>query len=209
LACYLDSTTIGGNPGLTYENDTVTINGNLYVSGTTFSSNNVVYENTILSIGTSESEKFTRGVLITDPDANVMISYTNVLTIGYTHGAPNDVNLFPIDKDIHLEVLGNVSAKNFFGDAINLKNTTDILPGTYGDCSNVPMITVDSSGRPSSIDLVSVRCTSLEEVTHVGNSTSRSIRFENAETSLVTSGNIGVANSNPTALLCVGEGVQI
>lgn len=209
LAYYLDSTTIGGNTGLMYDNSTFTVNGNLYVSGTTFSSNNVVYENSILSIGSSDSERFTKGLLFTNSESNVMISYTNVLTVGYTHGTPNDVEIFPTDQDIHLEVLGNVSAKNFFGNATNLVHTSDIPPGTYGDCSTVPQITIDSNGRPSSIQLVSIRCSSLEEVTNVGATTSKSIQFCDENISLTTSGKVGISNSNPSSLLCVGTGVRI
>jgi hypothetical protein len=209
LAYYLDSTTIGGNTGLTYDDNTFTINGNLYVSGTTFSSNNVVYENSILSIGSSNSERFTKGLLFTNSESNVMISYTNVLTIGYTHGTPNDVEIFPTDQDIHLDVLGNVSAKNFFGNATSLIHTSDIPPGTYGDCSTVPRLTVDSNGRPSSVQLVSIRCNSLEDVTNVGATTSKSIQFGDENVSLTTSGKVGISNSNPTSLLCIGEGVRI
>jgi hypothetical protein len=201
LAYYVDSTTIGGDPGLSF------VNGNLYVSGTTITSNNVSYESSVLSVGSTDDDEFTKGILLVNSHANVMISYTNVLTIGYTLSSTNDIKLFPKeDEDIHLNVLGNVSAKNFFGDASRLKNTIDTPDGTYGDGLSVPQITV-TEGRPS-VSLVGIQ-SSLESVTEFGTSTSKSIQFENEKVSLTTSGKVGIANSNPTTLLCVGDGVQI
>jgi hypothetical protein len=209
LAYYVNPTTIGGNPGLSFENSTLTVNGNLYVSGSTVSSNNVAYENSILSIGTGDFDAFTKGVLFTNSRANVMISYTNVLTIGYTHNSASDVKLFPADGEkIQLNVLGTVNADAFVGDAAFLSNTCDVEPGTYGDGLHTPQITIGSSGRPNSINVVAIQ-SSLESVTSFGTTTSKSIQFENEKVSLTTTGNVGVSNVNPTSLLCVGRGVQI
>lgn len=201
VAYYVDSTTIGGNPGLSF------VNGNLHVSGTTITSNNVSYESSILSVGSTDFDEFTKGILLVNSYANVMISYTNVLTIGYTLSSTNDIELFPKeDEDIHLNILGNVSAKNFFGDASSLKNTIDTIDGIYGNGVSVPQITI-TEGRPS-VSLVKIQ-SSLENVTDFGTSTSKSIQFENKELSFTTSGKVGISNSNPSSLLCVGEGVQI
>ena len=215
LAYYVDSTTIGGNPGLSFENDTLTVNGNLYVSGTTVSSNNIAYENSILSIGTKDFDAFTKGILLVNSHANVMISYTNVLTIGYTHNSANDFELFPVyGEDVQVNILGNVStigtvtSKNFIGDASTVSNTVDIPHGTYGDSLSIPQITIGQNGRPSSINLVSIQ-SSLESVTTFGTTTSKSIQFEKEGVSLTTRGSLGIANSNPSSLLCVGEGVTI
>lgn len=209
LAYYVDSTTIGGNPGLSFENDTLTVNGNLYVSGTTVSSNNVAYENSILSIGTVDFDAFTKGILFTNSYANVMISYTNVLTIGYTHNSANDFELFPVEGEkIQLNVLGSVNADNFVGNGAFLSNTCDIEQGTYGDGLHIPQILIGPNGRPNSINLVTVQ-SSLESVTDFGTHTSKSIQFENEQVSLTTVGSVGIANLNPTSLLCVGTGVQI
>jgi hypothetical protein len=209
LAYYVDSTTIGGNPGLSFEDNTLIVNGNLYVSGTTVSSNNVAYENSILSIGTKDFDAFTKGLLFVNSHANVMISYTNVLTIGYTHNSANDFKLFPIDgEDIQVNILGSITSKNFIGDASMVSNTVDIPPGTYGDGLSFPQITISQNGRPSFINLVSIQ-SSLESVTTFGTTTSKSIQFENEGVSLSTHGSVGISNSNPSSLLCVGEGVTI
>jgi hypothetical protein len=215
LAYYVDSTTIGGNPGLSFENDTLTVNGNLYVSGTTVSSNNVAYENSVLSIGTKDFDAFTKGLLFVNSHANVMISYTNVLTIGYTHNSANDFELFPVDgEDIQVNILGNVSvlgtvtSKNFIGDGSLVSNTVDIPPGTYGDGLLIPQVTIGQNGRPSLINLITIQ-SSLESVTNFGTTTSKSIQFENEGVSLTTHGSLGIANSNPSSLLCVGEGVRV
>ena len=215
LAYYTDSTTIGGNQRLSFENDTFMINGNLYVSGTTTSSNNIIYENSILSIGTGDFDAFTKGILLVNSHANVMISYTNVLTIGYTHNSANDFELFPIeDEDIQVNILGNVNvfgvttAENFMGCGSHVSNTVDILSGTYGNGLLIPQITIGQNGRPNSINLISIE-SSLESVTSFGTSTSKNIQFENEDISLTTSGKIGISNSNPSSLLCIGEGVII
>jgi hypothetical protein len=184
------------------------VNGNLYVSGTTVNSNNVAYEKSILSIGTKDFDAFTKGVLFVNSHANVMISYTNVLTIGYTRNSANDFELFPIEEDIQVNVLGSTTSKNFIGDGTMVSNTVDIPPGTYGGDAMIPQITIGQNGRPSSINLIPIQL-SLESVTNFGTTTSKSIQFENERVSLTTHGSVGIANSTPSSLLCVGEGVVI
>lgn len=199
LAYYVDSTTIGGNPS------EVIINGNLYVSGSLYSSNTVIYENHILSVGSFESETHTKGVLI----SNVMMGLTeNVLTFGFTSGKATDIQLFPdLDRTLEVDILGSLSAKKFFGDASNLSNIIDAIPGTYGDGFTVPRIVVGPTGR-STLNLVTIQ-SSLESVTDFGTETSKSIQFKNSDISFLTTGKVGISNSNPTSLLCVGSGVQI
>jgi hypothetical protein len=199
LAYYVDSTTIGGNPS------EVTINGNLYVSGTLYSSNTVIYENHILSVGSFESEAHTKGVLI----SNVMMGLTeNVLTFGYTSGKATDIQLFPdLDRNIEVDILGSLKSKTFFGDASNLSNIIDAPQGTYGDGFTVPQVVVGPTGR-STLNLMTIQ-SSLESVTDFGTGTSKSIQFENRDVSLSTFGKVGIANANPSSLLCVGSGVQI
>ena len=199
LAYYVDPTTIGGNPS------EVIINGNLYVSGSLYSSNTIIYENHILSVGSFESETYTKGVLI----SNVMMGLTeNVLTFGYTSGKATDIQLFPdLDRNLQVDIIGSLSAKKFFGDASNLSNIIDAVQGTYGDGFTVPRIVVGPTGR-STLNLVSIQ-SSLESVTDFGTETSKSIQFKNSDISFLTTGKVGISNSNPTALLCVGSGVQI
>jgi hypothetical protein len=199
LAYYMDPTTIGGNPS------EVTINGNLYVSGTLYSSNTVIYENHILSVGSFDSDAHTKGVLI----SNVMMGLTeNVLTFGYTSGKATDIQLFPdLNRNIEVDILGSLKSKTFFGDARNLSNVIDAPQGTYGDGFTVPQIVVGPTGR-STINLATIQ-SNLESVTDFGTATSKSIQFENRDVSLTTKGKVGIANANPTSLLCVGSGVQI
>ncbi len=199
LAYYIDPTTIGGDP------TEVIINGNLYVTGTLYSSNTLEYENHILSVGTFDSSVHTKGVLI----SNVMLGLTDdVLTFGFTNGTARDIQLFPDpEKSLRVNVLGPLSAKTFLGDASNLSNIVDSPDGVYGSELTVPKITVSNSGRLS-VSAVPIQST-LESVTTTGSSTSKSIQFENGDLSFSTLGKVGISNTNPTSLLCVGDGVRI
>jgi hypothetical protein len=50
----------------------------------------------------------------------------NVLSFGFTSGSPKDVQLFPnLDRNLQVDILGNLFAKNFFGNASNLSNIFD------------------------------------------------------------------------------------
>jgi hypothetical protein len=49
----------------------------------------------------------------------------------------------------------------------------------------------------------------LEEIVNNGNVTSNTVQFTNATTAFITTSNVGIANSSPTADLCVGSNVVI
>ena len=49
----------------------------------------------------------------------------------------------------------------------------------------------------------------LQQVTDKGNTTSNTVQFTNATTSLVTSGNVGISNTNPTFTLSVGSNTYV
>ena len=193
-------------------NNSVTINGNLYVSGTTFNSNNVTFENSVISVGSGDDyEVYQKGILFPGSNENVMISYSksnDALTFGYTKNSATDMRLLPVlDRDLSIDVIGNVSAKNFLGSASKLESVIDASEGVYGGEFSVPQISVSSSGRMSLVEVPIL--SNLETVTTLGPVTSKSIQLTNENVSLVTSGKVGISNTNPTSLLCVGDGVQI
>jgi hypothetical protein len=65
-------------------------------------------------------------------------------------------------------------------------------------------LTISEDGRLSGVSQVPIQI-DFEKVSKFGNTTSDTIQFMNQGVSLLTSGSIGISNSNPTSLLCVGE----
>jgi hypothetical protein len=99
---------------------------------------------------------------------------------------------------------GNVTAIDYYGSARFLSNIAGATtPATYGSGIAMPQIVVDSSGRITSIVSTQVAAT-LAQVASYGNTTSNTIQFTNAATSLITSGRVGISNSNPSNLLSIG-----
>jgi hypothetical protein len=160
---YVNGIKLAGDPGFTYSNvsQSVTIAGDLIVKGNTYTTNNVVFNDTIIQIGNAAPAFTTLGAVMSRPAGNVMMAYLstenggaymNTLTFGYTFGSPSGT-LLPPDTSNNLEVrvFGNVTANYYSGNASQLTWTTSANPGTYGSSSTVPNITVDSNGRISSI----------------------------------------------------------
>jgi hypothetical protein len=220
IAYYVNGVKVGGDPGFTYNNinQSVTISGDLIVRGNTYTTNNAVFDDTIIHIGNAAPAFTTLGVVMSRPEGNVMMAYLstedggaymNTLTFGYTFGSPSET-LLPPDTSNNLEVriFGNVTANYYSGNASQLTWTTSATPDTYGSSSAVPVITVDSNGRISSITTSSVAKT-LQEVVNNGNTTSNTVQFTNAFTAFVTSANVGIANSNPLNLLSIGTNTYV
>ena len=59
-----------------------------------------------------------------------------------------------------LSYSGNVFATNFSGNASNLSNLTGAAAGTYGSGTSVPSVTVDSTGRITSISATTINTVS-------------------------------------------------
>ncbi len=136
-------------------------------------------------------------------------AYMNTLAFGYTFGSPGEQLLQPdLGNNLPVIVFGNVTANTFIGNGSGLNWTTSATPGTYGSSSATPTITVDSNGRISSITTSSI-ATTLEAIVNNGNTTSNTVQFTNAGNSLITTGNIGIANSNPLNLLSIGANTYV
>ena len=77
-----------------------------------------------------------------------------------------------------IEVLGNVSASYFLGNANLLSNivNSDIAPGVYGNATAVSQITIGADHRITSISNVVIAQSNLDQVVNRGNVTSNSIQ---------------------------------
>ena len=112
-------------------------------------------------------------------------STANTLTVGS--------NLFVTDTGSNvLVVVGNVSATRFTGNGSTLTGLTGASAGSYGNATTVSQITVDATGRITSVANVSIASQSanLAQVVNLGNATANTVLFTNTTTSLVASGNV-------------------
>jgi hypothetical protein len=195
LAYYSENKKLKGSQKVFLNDDgDLVVNGEFYVNGNITTSNNTVYSNSLLTVQ--------KGLVISE---TLLESHENVLTIGYSANQPDDIE--PVfDKTrgpITVEVLGSLKAEGS-----NITNTCDVAPGTYCDSSMITGFTVNEKGRLSGVSQVPLQI-DFEKVSKFGNTTSSTIEFMNPRVSLTTSGYVGISNSNPTALLSVGDGTQL
>ena len=172
---------------------TVTIGGgsirsstNLYVTGNSYISSNIVTGGSIGIANTSPGHDLSIGsnLYVTQTGSNVLVTS------------------------------GNVSASRYHGNAKYLTNTTDEAPGTYGGVidgqnANIAVITIGTTGRVETVSNVPFAVTetsNLAQVVNRGNVTSNTVRFTNATTSFVSSSNVGIGNTNPQHILSIGSG---
>ena len=116
------------------------------------------------------------------------------------------------DKSLPVYVYGNVTASNgFIGSAAQLTNLTGVTPNTaWGSANQVPVISVDGTGKISSISNVSISITSdrvSNLVSAVGQMTANTIggtvafsQVTGANLQTLTSGS-GNVTTNPVQLL--------
>jgi hypothetical protein len=169
---------------------------------------------------------------ITEVDSNVGISNTNP-----QHTLAVGSNLWIEDTGSNvLTVEGNVAANYFIGDgsqltgvAASLNNITEV-GGSTGISNTTPIytlnvgsnlwiedtgsnvLTVDGNLAAHQLTLDSIRIASvyaLDYVTMTGNTTSNTVEFINESTGLVTTANVGIANTNPIHTLDVGSNLWV
>ena len=124
------NTSITGTDKLQYVNDELRLIGDLFVSGNTYTSNNIKTDTSILQLGHDTPPNSTKGLLFDRPGGRVMMGYlssednsahANTLVFGYTFKDSQSLTLEP-DKSnaISVKVLGNVTCGTFFGNSLNV-----------------------------------------------------------------------------------------
>tara|TARA_R110001592_G_scaffold222699_4_gene477958 strand:+ start:4742 stop:9358 length:4617 start_codon:yes stop_codon:yes gene_type:complete len=198
----------------------LTVLGNFNVIG----SNNTVLTDPIFEIASNVEYGFDTGFMIQRPAGNVVIGhlasgdYENVLVMSYTDSSAYDTSITPdTSKYLEVEIIGNVTANYYSGNATQLISLTGAAAGTFGNTNNTqsidfPIITVNSDGRITEIvsnTFIVPPPPDLETVVNVGNSTSNTVLFQNAEVAFITTANVGIGNSAPGHLLSVGSNLYI
>ena len=152
--------------------------------------------------------------------------HDHTFTIGYTQNTVVDNHVFDDSNLITVEILGNLITQNnltvsenisvvgttVLQDSVGIANTApvhdlDVGSNLYVDDtgSNVLHVTgnVYATRFVGDGALLENIASNLHEITTNGNVTTNTVQFENASTSLVTTGRVGISNTNPTANLHV------
>lgn len=185
-------------------------------------SNNVIISDPILEIGNGAADGSNVGIILDRPSGNVLLAYLgtpneydNTLVLSYTNSSSYsfDNSAIPDDsKTLDVRVVGNVHVTNnlyaerLSGNASNLTSLTNADSGVYGSGTTIPVITVDSKGYITDIENIPITeadVPTLESVVQSGNATSNTVEFTNS-VSFVTTGSVGISNSNPQHALSVG-----
>jgi hypothetical protein len=202
----------------------VRIDSNLTVLGsfTIIGSNNTVLTDPIFEIASNVEYGYDTGYMIQRPSGNVLIGhlasgdYENVLVMSYTDSSAYNTSITPdTSKHLKVQVIGNVTANYYSGNATQLISLTDAAAGTYGFTNSAqsidfPIITVNADGKITEIvsNTFSVPPPpDLETVVNVGNTTSNTVLFQNAEVAFITDSKVGIANSSPAHTLSIGSNI--
>lgn len=167
--------------------------GNITLSGNTtiISSTSVTIGDRIFGVGANNSAtNLDTGFMIEHQDdgtyANVGLIYHAIdhkFSIGYTQNTFTDDHILDYEDANHrmlVEILGNLLVQN------NLTINNGIISGDGGGISNV----------------------TLQQITQYGNTTANTIEFTNT-ISIVTTGNVGIANTLASHTLDIGSNVYI
>ena len=164
--------------------------------------------------GTTEFAK----VLSYNDNTGEVYKHTSIITspqtVGIGNSAPSNLlcvglNTWFVEPSVSSNLInttGNVSANTYYGSAIQLSNIAGASSnGIHGNGASIPVITVDITGRITSISNTAItQFGTLQQVTSTGNTSSTTIVLTNATNSLVAAGTVGVGNLVPSNLLCVG-----
>ena len=152
--------------------------------------------------------------------------HDHTFTIGYTQNTVVDNHVFDDSNLITVEILGNLITQNnltvsenitvvgatLLQDSVGIANTApihdlDVGSNLYVDDqgSNVLHVTGNVYATQFVGDgaFLTNIASNLHEITTNGNVTTNTVQFENASTSLVTTGRVGISTANPTANLHV------
>ena len=196
----------------------LTVLGNFNVIG----SNNATLTDPIFEIASNVDYGYDTGYVIQRPAGNVVIGhlasgvYENVLVMSYTDSSAYDTGITPdTSRHLEVEVIGNVTANYYSGNAAQLVSLTGAAEGVYGGViddhsANIAIVTVDSDGRIDSVSNATftvVETSDLDDVVNRGNATSNTVLFQNSEVAFITASNVGIANSEPGHTLSIGSNI--
>jgi TolA-binding protein len=152
---------------------------------------------------------------------NATTALVTTSNVGIANSAPG--HTLSIGSNVYFDDTGsntvvttaNISAPYITSNGKFLSDTTDAVEGVYGGViddhsANIAIVTVDSDGRIESVSNATftvVETSVLEDVVNRGNATSNTVLFQNATTALVTTSNVGIANSAPGHTLSIGSNV--
>jgi len=205
------------------------VDGNLMVTGTTFSvdQTNLSIEDPIIELAKGNvSDTIDAGLIITRPTSNVAVAFRGderELALGYTQSSASSTDVIPIaNGGLDVRVYGNVFANNL--------TTTANVEATYlkGDGSELTHVTLDQvvgygNVTSNTIQLAGLVATgnveanyfvgdgseltnistTLQAISDNGNVTSNTIQFTNATTAFVANSNVGIGTGAPIADLHV------
>ena len=217
--------TVANGISVSSDGNSLTITENLTVHGdfNVVGANNVVISDPILELGNQATMDQNTGVIFSRPmdEGNVgMIyitdrfsEYDNTLVIGYHRGWAGTDDIRPnVDANITVDVLGNLVAANYFGNAASMISLTGIAEGTYGNLNasngsaNLIVMNVDANGYVANVSNLVVTITeNLQQTTDWGNITTNTVIFANTENSFVTYGAVGIMNVDSHHTLALGN----
>jgi hypothetical protein len=146
---YFDSnTSVTSSDKLVYDNNALRLEGDLFVSGNTYTSNNINTGSSILKLGYDTPPNSTKGLLFDRPGGHVMMgylsnennsAYMNTLVFGYTFKDSDSLRLKPdTGNAISVQVLGNVTANHLFGKSVIATNVVvSHTSSNVVECSDV------------------------------------------------------------------------
>src|SRR5210317_1518726 len=177
---YLEDSAIRKDNGNIIISADTEITGDLLVTGNSYviSSNNVVIEDRILGLANNNpSHDYDTGIIMEHPGHNIALIHhgdEDRFSMGYTQNTITDTHVLPDSNIFLLNILGNVEVQNSL-----TVNETVYAPFFDGDGG-----------------LLSNLASDFEEIIINGNTTSNTVEFRGA-TSLVTTGSVGIANTEP------------
>jgi len=175
------------------------VTGNLYITGNSISisSNSLVISDRILGIANNNpSHDLDAGLIIEHPGHNIALIHhgdEDRFSMGYTQNTITDDHVLPdLSNAFYLDILGNVHVQ----DNIFVQNNITVVDTVYANFF---------SGDGG---LLSNLASDFEEIIINGNTTSNTVEFRGT-TSLVTTGSVGIANTEPGHDLSVGSNLYV
>jgi hypothetical protein len=228
---YLQDSSIRKDNGNIVISADTQITGDLTVTGNSYviSSNNVVIEDRILGLANNNTNHdLDTGIIMEHPGHNIALIHhgdEDRFSMGYTQNTLTDDHVLGDSNIFLLNVLGNVDVQNtitiqqnaYFNGNVGISNTApghDLSVGSniYVDDDGTHVVNVTGNIAATRFigdgAYLTNIASNLEQIVLNGNTTSRTVHFENA-ISVVTTGAVGIANSAPEHDLSIGSNLYM